>query len=151
MDMIISQEKPKGFVSKDFVSCIYVVVDDHILLLQYSEKGPKNKDLSNKWGIISGKNEDGEDCLDCAVRETFEETGLIVKKEDLVGIGHYYYIGNDSREVFDYVLRLDSRPEVVLSKEHLNYSWVHYKDMETYDLVRGRRGIIECSKLKWLN
>ena len=137
--MLISNKKPTNFSNNDLISCIYVIYDNKVLLLQYGEKG--------KWGIVSGKNEEGEDKYQCAIRELYEETGIVINKEDLKEYGSYYYMGNVNREVFDYLLILDQQPRISLSKEHRNYEWVNVEDILKYDLVGGRREILKRKKL----
>ena len=145
--MLISNKEPKSFSNNDIISCVYVIYNNKVLLLQYGKKGPQDKDLVGKWGIVSGKNEKGENKYQCAIRELFEETGIVINKEDLKEYGSYYYMGNVNREVFDYLLILDQQPRISLSKEHRNYEWVNVEDILKYDLVGGRREILKRKKL----
>ena len=141
--MLISNKKPNDFSNNDLISCIYVIYNNKILLLQYGKKGPKNKDLIGKWGIVSGKNEEGEDRYECAIRELFEETGITIDIKDLQEYGHYFYMGNVNREVFDFLIVLNQEPEIKLSEEHKKYEWVKLEDILKYDLVRGRQEILK--------
>jgi len=67
-----------------------------------------------KWSFPKGHKNRGESYLDCAVRETFEETGIDLQCEDPVSyqrlsIGEYYFFEveeqkisiNDPREVVE--------------------------------------------------
>ena len=59
----------------------YIEKDKSYLMLHRTKKEHDyNKD---KWIGIGGKFENGESPEDCAVREVFEETGLVIKPEDL--------------------------------------------------------------------
>lgn len=55
------------------------------LLLMYRNKKP-NDVHEGKWISVGGKLEKGETPDECARREIFEETGLVVKKMDFKGI-----------------------------------------------------------------
>ena len=59
----------------------YIEKDKSYLMLHRTKKEHDyNKD---KWIGIGGKFENGESPEDCAVREVLEETGLVIKPEDL--------------------------------------------------------------------
>lgn len=61
------------------VGCGVILEQDNQILLQHRT----DRDV---WGIPGGILEPGESFLEAAVRETFEETGLIVEHLDLFGI-----------------------------------------------------------------
>lgn len=42
---------------------------------------------SGQWGFISGRMELNESMIDAAIRETFEETGIKLEKEDVAFLG----------------------------------------------------------------
>lgn len=57
--------------------CPYRVKNDNIQILLAQPKG------HTEWGFVKGKIEDGETIAECAKRETFEETGLEIKINNL--------------------------------------------------------------------
>jgi len=66
--------------------------DNKVLLVQSS---------GDKWGFPKGSMEK-DDCTikDCAIREVFEETGMMIKKDELINEhrinrAYYYYIETD--------------------------------------------------------
>lgn len=61
------------------VGCGIIIEQQNEILLQHR----KDRDV---WGIPGGVMEPGETFLETAVRETFEETGLIVEELKLFGI-----------------------------------------------------------------
>jgi len=67
----------------------------HVLLGHvYNGKEPTIFDRS--WGIPKGKVENGESLLDAALREFYEETGLVLNK-------NYYIFGQENRNVYPLV------------------------------------------------
>ncbi len=72
-----------------------VIVNKHNeILLQKRSRFKKSN--PNKWGVCGGKVNLGEDSIDAAVRETFEEIGILLDKDSLKTIrkatnGKYYF------------------------------------------------------------
>jgi 8-oxo-dGTP pyrophosphatase MutT (NUDIX family) len=64
--------------------------------------GVTRKDNHNDWGLPGGKIESGEDPVTCAIRELYEETGLVVKESLTI----------DTIHPLDYVV-LDGHEDVV--------------------------------------
>jgi 8-oxo-dGTP pyrophosphatase MutT (NUDIX family) len=70
-------------------SCGVVVGDGERMLLGHATRSPR-------WDIPKGEAEPGEDFAAAAVRELREETGLVVRPEELVALGlHPYRRGKD--------------------------------------------------------
>lgn len=57
--------------------CPYLIHEDSVYIMLIQPKGHK------EYGFSKGKIEIEETIEDCAIRELFEETGIIVKKEHL--------------------------------------------------------------------
>jgi len=93
------------------------------LLLKYNYK-------SQHWGFVKGNIERGENLQETASREAKEETGLkrlkfIPFKQNI----HYFY-RRDKKIVFKkviYLLAEVKSKKVVLSKEHIGYTWADYE------------------------
>ena len=62
-------------------TCCYLKKNGKTLLLHRTKK--QNDINEGKWIGIGGKLEKGESPLDCAIREFYEETGLIIKNVQL--------------------------------------------------------------------
>ncbi len=104
---IINSDKFKGpdsIPEGEYIPIVKVVIinKDKKILLQ---KRSMNK-LSNpgQWGLTGGKIDAGEDNLTTAVRETYEEIGIIINKEELKYLCKYidekglfiiYYVEKD--------------------------------------------------------
>lgn len=65
---------------------IWLYTKDEKVLLQ--QRAPTKKVFPNLWDIsVAGHIGAGEEILDAAVREVYEEIGLTLKKEELIKIG----------------------------------------------------------------
>ena len=71
---------------------------------------PQNKILlvcgrrSRKWSFPKGHKKSGESYLDCAIRETFEETGVSLYGQNPVSyqklsVGEYFFFEIEQREI----------------------------------------------------
>ena len=85
---------------------------------------------SGHWDFPKGNIESGEDEVQAAYREIFEETG-IQNVRFLKGfrkkIQYHYIRGNKSirKEVIFYIARTNTK-EIMLSNEHVGYAWKDY-------------------------
>ena len=85
---------------------------------------------SGHWDFPKGNIESGEDEVQAAYREIFEETG-IQNVRFLKGfrkkIQYHYIRGNKSirKEVIFYIARTNTK-EIILSNEHVGYAWKDY-------------------------
>jgi bis(5'-nucleosidyl)-tetraphosphatase len=87
---------------------------------------------SGHWDFPKGNIEDGEDEVQAAYREIFEETG-IQNVHFLEGFRkkiQYYYSREDiliRKEVIFY-LAITNTKEITLSNEHIGYAWKDYME-----------------------
>ena len=63
---------------------IFIINSHDEVLIQQRSKDKKSD--PNKWGLCAGHVDAGEEVIDSALRETYEEVGLKLKKEDLIFI-----------------------------------------------------------------
>ncbi len=68
---------------------ILIIEECKILLVKHTKKASH---LTGVCGFPAGRLEEGEDFIDCSIRELEEETGLIAKKEDLVPIPELFVL-----------------------------------------------------------
>ena len=85
---------------------------------------------SGHWDFPKGNIEDGEDEVQAAYREIFEETG-IQNVHFLEGFRkkiQYYYSREDIliRKEVIFHLAITNTKEIVLSNEHIGYAWKDY-------------------------
>jgi 8-oxo-dGTP pyrophosphatase MutT (NUDIX family) len=80
------------------------------------------------WGLVGGKKElTDEDALAACIRETEEESGIVLNPEQVVLIGEEKSMNDTPITVFETVL--DYTPVVKINKrEHLNHIWIKTHD-----------------------
>ena len=78
------------------VGVIITDKEERILLLESTDPNSSDTDLGH-WTIPGGFIEPEEQPADAAVRETFEETGLVVEIKRLIGV---YFGGDTSNPYF---------------------------------------------------
>ncbi len=101
---------------------VWIVEGNDVLLLKViPERG-------GGWHPITANVEKGEDLLDCATRETLEETGISKKNGTLFPLGYSFEYhgrwGRAKEEVF--VMKLNSRPSTIKidPHEHVDHQWM---------------------------
>lgn len=108
------------------VACIN---NNKILLLR---RGPTAKWKAGMYCLPGGKLEKGETLKDCALRELYEETGIVTYRDSLSPIVVDYE--KYSKTIFATHLNNDS---VTLNWEHDHYIWIGLKEMFNHPLVPG--------------
>lgn len=109
---------------------------------------PSSIDANRNWHIPGGIRDDiNEPIQQTALREVLEETGIDLGavSGEVIKVGEWPAVdkGEDVKilAVF-FLFKLDSRPKVVLSEEHVDFAWLdgkNYKDFpanqEVYEIV----------------
>lgn len=107
---------------KYYSNIIIVSPDDEILILRRANYMRKYKSL---WGFPGGSVSDSDkDSKEAAIRELKEETGIELTFNETNNCEKFDSITNNDGSVSDYyIVKLESKPEVKLSKEHSKYEW----------------------------
>ncbi len=76
--------------------------------------------------VPKGRLSPGETSMQAAVRELHEETGIVIKVEQLEDVMVDKYLGTDGNVYVTYIytVSLDHRPNVTLSPEFVSYKWL---------------------------
>ena len=107
------------------------------------KRSPSDKHNPNLWEAPGGKIDVGQGLSQSLVREILEETGLNVRLTQDIAYFHDYSIEDGRYKGYRYValyhLAFTDEEEVVLSEEHVDYSWVRHYELPLYDLTNGAR------------
>ena len=106
-----------------------ILVDNGKILLLLRADGWK----TGSWGPPGGETELGETPQQGATRETFEESGLRVRPEDLELL--IQRTKHDYGMVYFYITDKFSGEGVKLSHEHSDFAWVDMKRIDELDIT----------------
>lgn len=113
---------------KHYVDGILVSPDDEILILQRANYMKQFKGL---WGFVGGSIEEKDKSpKDAIIREIKEETGIELtfnEQHKMHVFDKQKHLGNDGQILSDteyWLIKLESKPEIKLSKEHQRYKWM---------------------------
>jgi 8-oxo-dGTP pyrophosphatase MutT (NUDIX family) len=103
------------------------------LIIRRSETDPWRPGF---WDLPGGNIDPGETPKQTAIRETEEETNLIVEKKDLIPVGskpmsgtyRYYYATKDWQGEIEFKMNPESG-----FIEHDEYKWVNIEDIKNLD------------------
>lgn len=106
-----------------------IIVDGHMLILKRQYREGK----SNGWCLPGGKVEPGESSIEGGIRETLEETGIVINTPSYVG---QEVSASAEFSVKVYYTTMPERLPVTLSpREHSEYAWVAFDDLKNYELA----------------
>jgi len=134
---------PENFNPIEVVGCCVEHNGEILLLLRQD-----HKTAPNQWGEPAGKVEKGEDNFEAMVRELFEETGILKKKEDIV-FRDTFYCRNENGDLIyhSFVLELNEKPKVEIDRTcHKEYKWATKKEALNLDLVHDLDFLINIFK-----
>ena len=112
----------------------------------------KNQPAQGKWSIPGGVVEVGEALEAAVIRETLEETGLVVEEPRLIDV--VYQVDRDEENkvkyhfvIIDYLVKIKSgEPAAASDAEALQ--WVAFSEVETYDLTASFRRFFAKNRKK---
>lgn len=118
---MIYKTVPKLFNPRfEVVSC-FLECQGEILLVYRLE----SKSQGNRWGVLAGKMDPGENQLEAMIRETKEECGLLLAPNELDYLTTVYIKFPEYHFVYHmFRARLDKKPQIILSAdEHTAFRW----------------------------
>ncbi|MCB9809146.1 NUDIX domain-containing protein [Candidatus Nomurabacteria bacterium] len=134
--------KPKIFKRIIPVGVGVLIVDDNENLLLGKRIIDDGRDM---WSTPGGFLEPGESIIECAKRETLEETGL--RLETITYLGVNYIIGEKDTyfdaACYSKIKTQETYSVGVLDEEVEKWIWVNFNDLGNYKLWEPTQGIIE--------
>lgn len=96
----------------------------HLLLKRASD----DKIYPNLWQVITGEVNVNETPLECAIRETMEETHLQpIEKWVIPTVGTFFdYMSNSMNFIPIFAFEVKFNSEVLLSAEHSEFKWLDF-------------------------
>lgn len=119
-------------MSQKFSSVAVINRDKKVLLLKRGSTAPYNPD---NYCFPGGTVEYNESLEQAAIRELYEETGIVVEDDSLTKMVIVYPSGY-KKVIF--VTKVNYT-EVRLNYEHTDYTWVDSADSINYPMVNGMR------------
>ena len=112
---------------------VYLIQNDHWLMLLRNKK--INDINQNKWIGVGGKKEKNETIEECAIRETFEETGLKIQSLHYHGVVLFDYEKAESEKI--YVYTSTDFTGVIHECNEGTLSWIKREDILNLNLWHG--------------
>ena len=129
---------------------ILIYHDDKVLL--------ESRRDSDRWAFIGGGLELNETLIECAKRETFEETGIVLEDEELAFCKLYddpsiiisYPDGNIIRNMMAvYKTTLRQMPDLVCSEESRELRFFSKEELKSVKIVETHVPILEDLGYEW--
>lgn len=114
-------EKLKRLKNGKYITCGVLIVDNENSILAGHPTGRKyDKEC---YDILKGCCDEGEEDIDCAIREVREESGIVLSKDDsLIDLGIISY--RSDKDIHLFLHRVDTLPDVK-SLKCTSYFYTH--------------------------
>ena len=123
-------------------SCgIIVILNEKILLCH-----PTNSRWEGTYGVPKGKVEEGEEEIDCAVREFFEETGIKIDKEKLNTCSIIPYSNYQTGDIY-YVQRFLGHKSILNTRIYIDLRNAYFQKGDEEFICRVATTIKEAEPL----
>ena len=127
------------------VVMITVACGNEILLVK---RGYRLADAEGYWSTVNGFIDENKPVKAIAAQELGEELGLKVSTAKIKA-GKSYTMKNPKEKrsyiVFPCLVKLSSKPKIVLDREHTEYAWIHRPQLEGYHILDDLPTIIDTA------
>lgn len=140
-DLSINESEDLDNLNENALAVIFSKGGNEVLLLKRA-----NGDIwmPNKWALVGGKVEDGEDTVTAITREIREETGMEISEF----IGYYVIRTGKNHIEYVYIAVVEGEPAVTLNDEHTDYGWFNTDEIMTLDRVDHLDDMVALAKQK---
>lgn len=113
-------------------NALAIIFNKHMEVLLLQRSSFKNQWMPEKWGLVGGGVEEGEEPIDAVAREIKEEIGL-----DIDDFREKFVLQRNEDSVEHmFVAKYDGEnSDVELNEEHQDYGWYDVNDIEKLDIV----------------
>jgi len=126
------------------VKTVVINSRNEVLLLRRSGLSPRPGDIDLPGGAVDAH----ESPEAAAIRETFEETGIVIDKAKII-TSEYTGGHKDSWVMLGFSAHIDEA-EVLLSWEHDEYKWVPIHEIQSSGLSDSYRNMIQSASVGML-
>lgn len=109
-------------------TCGILITDGVNLLICH----PTNESI---WDIPKGRQDSGENDITTAIRETFEETGLKIKKSKLVSLGVWPYKPGKQLSLFLHSVKDMPDISMLVCNSYVKDGYYQFPEMDAYDIL----------------
>jgi 8-oxo-dGTP pyrophosphatase MutT (NUDIX family) len=130
---MVLKKIPRDFNPQfEAVGC-YCEYKNTILLLHRQDHKPQG----NTWNIPGGKIDNNETPLKAIMREVYEESGILLKPEELEPIKSYFIRYTDCDYIYHtFKTKINKNPKVTIQpKEAKAFKWVTVKEALKLNLI----------------
>ena len=136
--ILINEDTIKHYVDGIIIS------EDRILILRRANYMRK---FGGYWGFVGGSiDKKDNNSKEAIIREIKEETGIELTVNEQNKMKSLDTVKHDNNSDTEYwLVNLESKPEIKISKEHSKYEWIDNKSLseKTYKFIPGILEIIE--------
>ena len=116
-----------GEIDKEHVGAYACVFNEDFseILLLWRKREKRDGIEVRGWGNVGGTVEPGEAPVQACIREVKEETGIVLKPDDLMSVGlkRAPDASTSKWSIYFYATSIDSRTDVRLNRESRGYGW----------------------------
>jgi mutator protein MutT len=116
-----------------------IIVDNNQVLLLKNER--------NEWELPGGRLEVSEKPEECVIREIHEELGINCIVDNIIDSWVFEVFQGKYVFIVTYLCKCNDTSNVLISEEHLEYSWVQLKDLENVFMPEGYKQSIKKAVL----
>ena len=114
-----------------------VVILFHQKRVLIVQRGSTASWMPNKWSLVGGIVDDGEDVEQAAMREVYEETGISVKR-----LKPYQTIEDDEDGAMYFFTAQSPTMDVKIDWENQDYAWISKDEINKYEYVPYTQSIL---------